>query len=144
MSVPLAAVVALGTGCGHGKAITSPAPVQEATTTTVAGGVDLTGARFVDDSKESKVAVQANDNVFDAPYITVKAGTKITFRNAGHNEHNIQPVVSGEFKATSTDAFQPGDTATIDLTEPGVYPYYCSLHGNAANKGMVGAIRVLS
>ena len=54
-----------------------------ATTTSPAEEVDLSKAKFDDRSAEAKPEVDAVDNLFKPPYIIVKAGTTVTFRNDG-------------------------------------------------------------
>ncbi len=113
-----------------------------ATTTSPAEEVDLSKAKFDDRSAEAKPEVDAVDNLFKPPYIIVKAGTTVTFRNDGRNSHNVFPAVEGAFEPLETDAFEPGTDATITFDEAGDYPYYCTLHGTTT-KGMVGAVRVV-
>lgn len=133
-------MIALAAGCGDGKPLGSPTmPVA----TTVPTGIDLSGAQFVDHTAAKKVEVDAVDNNFQDQYVTVKAGTTVVFRNAGHNEHNLTPAVAGSFAGASTPAFEPGVEHTVTFTTAGDYPYYCSLHGTTT-KGMTGAIRVVS
>lgn len=132
-------VVLLG-ACGSDSegASTEPPETTEPTVATV----DLSKADFVDLTAEAEPRVNATDNLFKAPYITVKAGTTVTFRNDGRNTHNLYPVVEGSFDPVDTDAFEPGTETTITFDDAGDFPYYCTLHGTTT-KGMVGAVRVL-
>ncbi|MCU1499904.1 MAG: putative blue copper protein [Acidimicrobiales bacterium] len=134
------------TGCGSDPAIQAdgaPAPAPEtAPETAAAGGPDLSTAAFVDLTGASAPQVDALDNVFKAKFVEVVAGTDITFRNDGHNTHNLLPVVDGAFAPVEAGAFEPGASATVTFDQPGDYAYYCSLHGTTT-KGMVGAVRVL-
>lgn len=138
MLAPLAVAVV---GCGSGEPAT---PTAEVTTTAAAAkkGPDLSTETFTDLSAKDKVEVDARDNDFIEPYITVKAGTTITFANKGRNQHDIVPVADGAFAKVDPGDFDPGSTTTITFTKDGDYPYYCSLHGTPT-KGMVGAIRVI-
>ena len=138
LAVVLVTVVA---SCGSGEAADTPKATS--TTAPAANGIDLSHEKFEDDTKENAVTINAIDNLFKAPYIEVKAGTVIVFRNDGHNEHNVLPDEKGVFADIATDDFEPGVEKQVVLTTPGDYPYYCSLHGNTKGKGMVGAIRVL-
>ena len=125
-------------GCGsdeEGAGSSSP-------TTEAAKTVDLSKADFDDLTAEAAPEVDAVDNVFKPAYITVKAGTTITFRNDGRNSHNVYPAVEGTFEPVATDDFEPGTETTLTFDEAGDYPYYCTLHATTT-KGMVGAIRVL-
>lgn len=96
---------------------------------------------FEDMTGKSAITIDAKDNVFDPQFVTVSPGTKITFENVGRNPHNVIPVDKAQFDAVPTDQFQPDDVATLVFDEPGVYPYYCSLHGTPS-AGMDGRIRV--
>jgi plastocyanin len=137
--VPLSLVVA---ACGSGGSAT-PTNDASATSTTMATGVDLSKATFVDDTGQKKVEVDAVDNNFSDQYVKIKAGTTVEFKNTGHNEHNVIPVVKGSFKKAETSQFEPGTSYTVVFAKPGDYPYYCTLHGTPM-KGMTGAIRVVA
>ena len=113
-----------------------------ATTTEAAKTVDLADADFEDLTAEAAPEVDAVDNLFKPPYITVKAGTTVTFRNDGRNSHNVYPATEGAFEPLDTESFEPGTESTITFDEAGDYAYYCTLHGTTT-KGMVGAIRVV-
>lgn len=106
------------------------------------GMPEVPDSEFVDSTGESEVVIQARDNVFEPPYVTISAGTAVTFDNVGRNVHNALPVEEDAFEPVTTDMLQPGDTATVTFDEPGLYPYYCSLHGTTT-RGMVGRIRVV-
>ena len=88
------------------------------------------------------VDVVARDNVFEPEEIQVAAGTKVHFVNDGRNDHNVIPV-DGSRAAVRVDTqyFEPGDEATRHLTHPGVYAYYCTIHGTAT-AGMTGTVTV--
>jgi plastocyanin len=126
--------------CGSGGEATSTADTTS--TTKAAAGVDLSKTTFDDETGSAKVEVDAVDNNFQAQYVEVKAGTTITFKNAGHNEHNLLPVTDGAFEGRQTDGFEPGTSFTVTFDKAGDYPYYCSLHGTTT-KGMTGAVRVV-
>lgn len=136
----LTAVTVATAGCGSGESTSATS-----TTTTSAPKVktvDLTTVTFTDLSSESAVAVDATDNLFNEPYIEVKAGTTITFTNKGRNQHNVVPLDKAAFDMIDVKDFQPSMSSEITFDESGDYIYYCSLHGTAA-KGMLGAVRVL-
>lgn len=139
IAVSLAAILG---GCGDGESATD-------TTTTVApasdgaDAVDLSDKEFEDLTAETEVDVQARDNTFVADYITIKAGTTVTWTNRGRTEHNVLPAVDGAFVPIEVQDLEPGMSASITFDEPGDFPYYCSLHGTKT-KGMVGAIRVVA
>ena len=111
---------------GHGPPPTPPLP------TAVAG--------------VSAVAVQARDNVFVEPHVTVEVGTEVVWSNVGRNDHDVVPV---EFEDDPTaapwgvtpEAFRPGDVYSHVFDAPGVYAYVCTIHG-IGDKGMAGTVTV--
>jgi plastocyanin len=84
--------------------------------------------------------VQALDNTFRTETIEVAVGDEVVFDNVGRNEHNVVPV-EGDAWGVDTSDFLPGDTYAHVFTEPGEYPYYCSLHGTTT-AGMIGKVVV--
>lgn len=88
------------------------------------------------------VEVEARDNTFEPESTTVAAGAEVRFVNVGRNDHNVIPVSDDQDELlVETDDLAPGAKATVRLTEPGTYPYYCSIHG-IAKAGMIGTIEV--
>ena len=88
----------------------------------------------------SEVTVQSLDNTFRAPDIQVAPGTTVTWTNDGRNEHDVLPV-EGDAWGVEVEAFQPGASYAHTFSEPGVYDYYCSIHGTTS-AGMVGTVVV--
>lgn len=84
--------------------------------------------------------VQALDNTFRAPDIQVDPGTTVTWTNEGRNEHDVLPV-EGDDWGVEVESFQPGDSYEHTFTDPGVYDYYCSIHGTTT-AGMIGTVVV--
>jgi plastocyanin len=133
---PLAAVLmlALLAGCGgdsasgesgSGDGLTSP-------------GDNVPDDVVVIDGAEAEVT--ALDNTFRAADIQVKPGTTVTWTNKGRNDHDVLPA-EGDDWGVAQDGFAPGDVYTTTFDRPGVYHYYCSIHGTAAT-GMVGTVVV--
>ena len=85
-------------------------------------------------------AVQSLDNTFRPPNIQVQPGTTVTWTNDGRNEHDVLPV-EGDAWGVEVEEFQPGDAYEHTFDEPGVYDYYCSIHGTTT-AGMVGTVVV--
>jgi plastocyanin len=84
--------------------------------------------------------VTALDNSFRPENIEVAPGTKVVWTNKGRNEHNVLHVDSDDW-GVEVDDFQPGATYSHTFDEPGVYRYYCSIHGTT-DAGMIGTIVV--
>lgn len=139
----LAAATAATAGCGNSEPAIPMSQAGNVTTVPADGaGPDLSQEEFTDLTADDAVAVQARDNAFVEPYITVKAGTEVDFTNKGRNQHDVVPVVDGAFAEIPVADFQPKDSGSVTFTVPGDYPYYCTLHGTK-DKGMIGAVRVL-
>ena len=133
LAVPLAGLLfaaACGGGNGDGGGLTSGG-TADANDDGLADVVVMDG---------SEVQVSALDNTFRVADIQVKPGTKVVWENKGRNDHDVLPV-SGDAWGVQPDGFAPGDVYSTTFDEPGVYRYYCSIHGTT-EEGMVGAIVV--
>jgi plastocyanin len=84
--------------------------------------------------------VTALDNTFRAADIEVQPGTTVTWENKGRNDHDVLPV-EGDAWGVEVEGFGPGDAYSTTFDEPGVYRYYCSIHGTT-DEGMVGTVVV--
>ncbi len=126
-SATLTVILAAAVGCGSDSS--------------GVGGVDLAGKPFANLRGDSAVTIEAADNDFRPQYVTVRAGTKVTFDNVGRNLHNVW-AVDDRFASIATSDFDPGQQASVAFDRTGDYPYYCTLHGSST-KGMIGAIRVV-
>jgi plastocyanin len=88
-----------------------------------------------------RVKVQAIDNTFRLPEITIAAGTEVRWQNRGRNDHNIVPTDGGDWGVVNTADFEPKETYIHLFDKPGRFEYYCSIHGTSV-KGMVGVVVV--
>lgn len=102
------------------------------------------------------INIQVLDNSYRPSDYEISAGTEVIFENRGRNDHNILPdsvknddglvellrndSSPSAWGVASTD-FAPGDVFSHVFTAPGVYTFYCSIHG-APGAGMYGIIRV--
>jgi plastocyanin len=102
------------------------------------------------------INIQALDNSFRPVDFEIAAGTEVMFDNRGRNDHNILPDTvkddAGLIALLASDTsptawgvaspdFVPGDTYSHLFNVPGVYKYYCSIHG-APGAGMYGTLTV--
>ena len=87
------------------------------------------------------VEVKAIDNSWQPEAFRVAAGTEITFVNDGQNDHNLVPEDEGADWAIDGDDFHPGDEVSFTFDDPGVYRFYCSIHGTI-DAGMPGVLVV--
>ena len=102
-------------------------------------GQTLSGKKFTVETGKRAVTVDMVDNNFQPEYVTVRAGTTVTFLNRGHNRHNVFSVDDG---FTSSGFLGRGDSWKVTFAGTGDFPLYCSLHGTPTS-GMVGGIRVI-
>jgi plastocyanin len=133
---PIVAVLLLvvAAGCGGGSK-------SEASGLTSAGDeaqADVPDDVVVVDGPSAQVT--ALDNTFRVPDIQVKPGTTVTWTNKGRNDHDVRPA-EGDAWGVGADGFMPGGVYSTTFDRPGVYHYYCSIHGTAAS-GMVGTVVV--
>lgn len=134
-------------GCGGG----GDADLASSTVT----AVDETADQIVEPNGVV-VDVQVLDNSYRPLELTIEAGTEVRFDNKGRNEHNILPdfvksdaelveLLAADDSATAwgvaSTELAPGDVYSHVFLEPGVYPYYCSIHG-VPGKGMYGVVVV--
>lgn len=132
------ALLALGAMACSDDAAESSSPV---TSDPSEGLPAVADEEFVDMTGQTEIVIEARDNKFVPQFVTVSPGTEITFDNKGRNPHNVIPVDESQFAAIPTDDLQPGDTGVLTFDDPGLYPYYCTLHGTPS-AGMDGRIRI--
>jgi plastocyanin len=110
--------------------------------TTLAATVGDVGVRAQEAPEEPvldsppSVTVRLQENRFRPARITVPAGTPVVWVNDEEDpsvEHN---VISRDYRWAS-DNFLPGEAYEHAFDTPGVYRYFCDLHG-----GMVGQVIV--
>jgi plastocyanin len=84
------------------------------------------------------------DNVFTRDVTRVPVGADIVFTNQGKTEHNAV-AVDGTWSTadpTGADTIAPGDEVALTVDRPGVYRYYCTLHGTQDGDGMYATLVV--
>lgn len=91
-----------------------------------------------------EVVVRMFDNRFEYTEIRIPVGGTVNFLGTGRNPHNA--VASDESWSTE-DEFGSleqleDDAAIMTFDEPGVYPFFCTFHGNADGDGMAGVLTV--
>lgn len=136
MIAAVVTVVALAAGCSSGGSDKSAAPA--ATTTPV---VDTLAPPTVENAPSATIRVIDND--FTPKHLQVRKGTKVTFLEAGHNQHNVIPddPAAMNFSIPETE-LTLGSRHTFSFDKPGTYPYYCSLHATPTAGTMRGVITV--
>ncbi|HTK16361.1 MAG TPA: plastocyanin/azurin family copper-binding protein [Acidimicrobiia bacterium] len=92
-----------------------------------------------------EVDVAVKDNDFAPSAIRINPGTTVRWENSGRSPHDIVPADPnqdfGHEFGVSADKFEPGAAYEFKFVAPGVYRYYCALHGSK-NVGMIGEVVV--
>jgi plastocyanin len=132
----LGAAIAFTSACSSGGSGAAERPSE------LGEIVDLR-ARTTGNYPEVEVVVKDND--FVPPAIRINPGTTVRWVNQGRSAHDILPADAsqdfGDPFGVTADKFEPGDEYEFYFDAPGVYRYYCSLHGTE-HVGMIGEIVV--
>jgi plastocyanin len=127
---------ACSSGNGHNGAAKTALPAQ------FRNVVDLRGTTK---GSYPEVEVAVKDNDFAPSAIRIDPGTTVRWENSGRSPHDIQPADPnqdfGRDFGISAARFRPGAAYEFRFDAPGVYRYYCALHGSK-NVGMIGEIVV--
>ncbi len=94
-------------------------------------------------STATAVPIAVTDNAFAPQIVRVAPGATVSWRNDGQVQHNVLKAIDSQNFGTQfgIDALVVNGTYQYTFTTPGVYRYYCSLHGNP-DRGMVGMVLV--
>jgi len=90
-------------------------------------------------AQDSGPTIAAEDEDFNPVELHVTPGTTITWTNTGAENHT---VTSDDGTTFDSGTLAPGDPFTFTFTDPGAYPYYCTIHGGPGGQGMAGLIIV--
>ncbi|MFN8495026.1 MAG: plastocyanin/azurin family copper-binding protein [Caldilineaceae bacterium] len=111
-------------------------PVKTAKVTPVSITTAVIAAH--DHTAASTVGLEMHDFAFSEPVIIIHAGATVTWVNHGNEQHSAT-ADDGSF---DTGLLSPGASASVTFHKPGVYPYYCALHGGSGGQGMAGRVVV--
>lgn len=107
----------------------------------------LSGCAGGADAPDS-INVSMKDDFFSREVVRIGVGDTVRFVNDGRVPHNAIDV-EGRWSTGLTaggdlrDLMDPGERVSITFDEPGVYPFFCSLHApDDASSGMVGTLVV--
>jgi plastocyanin len=84
---------------------------------------------------DNSVGVSVSDNQFTPEAVTIRPGEEVTWVWDGNSEHGLQ------FNGSSTPSVQPvgkGNLYVRSFDNPGVYMYYCPVHGSGDVLGVSG------
>lgn len=75
-------------------------------------------------SPKPTASVAISSYAFHPAAVTVAPGTKVRFTNRDQTAH----TATARNGAFDTGTLKPGRSATVTLTKPGTYTYYCQFH----------------
>ncbi|HSJ44154.1 MAG TPA: plastocyanin/azurin family copper-binding protein [Euzebyales bacterium] len=104
-------------------------------------GAVLAWCGRADDTGEVRIGML--DDVFTRDG-RVPVGTDVVFRNLGRTVHNAV-TVDGSWSTADTygaDVMPVGASTTVTVDDPGVYRFYCTLHGTRDGDGMYATLVV--
>jgi plastocyanin len=119
----------------------TPTPVTPTATPvpSTATPVPSTATPVVEDEPADQVfEVNIADSAFQPRELTIPANATVVWQHTGNFPHTVT-ADDGSF---NSGTLQNGDTFRRTFNEPGLYPYYCEIHGGPGGSGMSGTIVV--
>jgi plastocyanin len=102
-------------------------------------GVPLLAGCAGAEQRRGTLDVEMLDNFYPRNLTRIPVGSRVRFSNGGRAVHNAF-ASNGAWKTPLV--MQPGQSATVTLTRPGVYQFYCTFHGTRDGAGMAGTVVV--
>jgi plastocyanin len=97
-------------------------------------GIDRSKAQDYDDLRDgTEVAVVMKGIAFIPPKIRISPGTKIVWTNEDNVTHYVNTdshPAHTYYPEMNSRALNKGDSYSLTLDTPGIYPYHCSAHTN--------------
>src|SRR5262249_20403340 len=107
-------------------------------------GVIFTAIATPDPTARTTILVGVDGNRFDPADLTISAGQTVNwYWPPGSANHNIVPDDNDSPPKSGAPADYPR-YHSYQFTIPGVYRYYCQVHGGPGGVGMSGTITVVS
>jgi len=112
------------------------------------------GGQMSNPPPSGAVAVTIRDFSFSPASLTIKAGTPVRWTNQGPSAHTtvsdagvwasstLSAPTSGGGGGYGASGSSAGGTFDFTFTQPGTYPYHCSLHPPSIFPAFVGTITV--
>jgi len=91
------------------------------------------------EQRRGALDIEMLDNFYKRDVTRVPAGTQVRFSNGGRAVHN---AVAADGAWATPLTIRSGKAATLTLSKPGVYRFYCTFHGTKDGQGMAGTIVV--
>jgi len=108
--------------------------------------VAAAGASWPAPSGAATTAVDIQDSQFVASAITVTAGDTVTWTESGRGGHSVT-ADDASFDSSPLcpgSCLGNGSVFSHTFTAPGVYRYYCRVHGAPNGQGMSGTVTVVA
>ena len=107
----------------------------------------LAGCTGGGDEPDGRVSIGMQDNFYTRDVTRIAVGDTVRWRLSGDTVHNAVAVdgswSTGEANGQDFLAVQePGTRIDMVFDEPGVYEYYCTLHGTPEGEGMAAVLVV--
>jgi plastocyanin len=83
--------------------------------------------------------VEMENFQFSPKTLVIRAGTTVRFSN----KDDVPHTATSDTNVWNSGYLSKGQAFSQAFAQPGVYPYYCMLHGGAGGVGMAGTIIVL-
>lgn len=87
---------------------------------------------------DGKVVVEMQDFAYFPPAVSIPVGTTVLFVNTGQALHSA----TSDTLVFDSTLIGAGQSFSFTFAEPGVFPFYCDLHGLPGGAGMAGVIEV--
>ena len=97
-----------------------------------------------EDGAEGFVNIGMIDNLYTRDVTRIPVGGEVRFSNKGDDLHNAV-AVDGSWSTidhTPEALMPPGESVTMTFDDPGVYLFYCTIHGTTDGGGMAGTLVV--
>jgi amicyanin len=102
-------------------------------TSAITAGTLATSATSTAEAAAPVASVKIANFTFQAPVVTVKPGTAVTWTNDDDIPHTVT-ANNGSFKSKVLDS---GDRFSFTFAKAGEYAYFCSLHPRMTGKIIV-------
>lgn len=115
------------------RAASTPAPPRPVAAPQGYGTQADAGRELAQQAQDGGAAVSIVDFGFEAPEVTVPVGARVTWTNTSSQPHTATDR-GGTF---DTQAIEPSATATVTMTVPGRYSYFCRINPSRMNATIV-------
>jgi plastocyanin len=110
---PAIAAAAVLAGCG------SSSPASTGSSSPASAGSSSPGV-----AAPSKLSIAISGYTFAPATVTVESGARVTFANRDSTAH----TATAQGQAFDTGTLKQGHSASVVLSQPGTYTYYCVFH----------------